>query len=323
MAERMSAARMAAMCKDGLRELHLDTRRPASLYAPIDYALADGGKRLRPQLVLMAAEAFGGNATEAVEPAVGLEVFHNFTLLHDDVMDNSAVRRGRPAVHAKWDENTAILSGDAMLTLATQLVSRVRDGILRGVLADFNAMAMEVYEGQALDMEFETRAGVDVAEYMKMIGKKTGALLGAAARIGSCIGGASEQQADCMYAFGMELGLAFQICDDYLDVYGDAATFGKPIGGDILNNKKTFIFLTALASACGAEVERVAAMPATPAKVEAMTELYTRCGAAQACQRAIEAHSDKAAEALHGAGLSAECEAPFLALLSKLIVRRQ
>lgn len=301
----------------------MEAREPQSLYAPIAYTLSGGGKRLRPMLALMAAEAFGGDAAAALGPAVGLEVFHNFTLLHDDVMDNSPLRRGRATVHTRWDANTAILSGDAMLTLATQQMCRVEASMVPLVLADFNAMAMEVYEGQALDMDFETRDDVSVDEYMRMIGKKTGALLGAAAGIGALVGGATRKQAAAMYDFGMELGLAFQICDDYLDVYGDPATFGKPIGGDILNNKKTYIYLTALAGQMGAEVEATAAMPPSPEKIEAMTAIYTACGAAEASREAIVAHSEKASEALRRAGLGAEATEAFERLLRKLIGRRQ
>ena len=320
---RFSSRRYAELTQKGLDALHLHALTPRSLYAPIEYTLSEGGKRLRPMLALMAAEAFGGDPGAAVGAAAGLEVFHNFTLLHDDVMDNSPVRRGRPTVHVKWDANTAILSGDAMLTQATQLMCTVPHDVLATVLSAFNDMAMEVYEGQALDMEFESRHDVSVEEYMQMIGKKTGALLGAAASIGATVGGASGSQASAMYDFGMELGLAFQICDDYLDVYGDPATFGKPIGGDILNNKKTFIYLTALASPMGSEIASAATLPPTQEKIAAMTKLYTACGAAEASRDAILRHSELAAEALRRADLDPEATEAFEKLLRKLIGRQQ
>lgn len=296
---------------------------PESLYGPIAYGLQKGGKRLRPVLLLMTAEAFGIEASAAIQQALGIEMFHNFTLLHDDVMDRSDLRRGRPTVCAKWDDNTAILSGDTMLTLATELMCCVPDTSLRSVLEIFNAMAIEVYEGQRLDMDFECRDNVTVAEYMTMIGKKTGALLGASARIGAAVASASPCDATLMYDFGMELGLAFQIQDDLLDTFGDAATFGKPIGGDILNNKKTFLTTTLLEKG-GPDAEALAEamkMPASELKIRVVKGIYEKAGIEQLCRSAISCHSKKALKALRSTSLGEGHRKPLERLVEKLIDR--
>ena len=219
--------------------------QPAHLYEPISYTMALGGKRIRPVLVLMACEAVGGDIEKAIMPAVGLEMYHNFTLLHDDVMDKADIRRGKPTVHVKWDDNTAILSGDAMLTMATQLIARADAAVMPQVMELFNRTAMEIYEGQQYDMDFESRGDVTVEEYIAMIRLKTSVLLGCACKMGALIGGADEATAQRFYEIGENLGLAFQLQDDMLDVWGDEATFGKAIGGDIMNNKKTFLLINA------------------------------------------------------------------------------
>lgn len=296
-----------------------------SLYQPISYGMAAGGKRLRPALLLMACEAFGGEAESAMDAAAGIEMFHNFTLLHDDVMDNSDTRRGRPSVYAKWGQNAAILSGDTMLTLATQLISKVPDSHLRNILDIFNQMAIRVYEGQALDMDFESRMDVDIDDYIRMIMDKTGALIGAAAQIGALIGGATESQAKEMYEFGMMLGIAFQIQDDWLDVYGDASTFGKPIGGDINNNKKSFLLLQALGSS-GNEVDAIKAaleLPAGDTKVKIVTNIYSRLDISEKSKQEIARYSSLAMAALKRTGLSEEMTLPFRKLTDKLTGRKK
>lgn len=279
----------SALVEKSLRDLRLPSGALSTLYEPIAYALSAGGKRLRPTLCVMAADAFGAKEEEAYRPAAGLEMFHNFTLLHDDVMDNSDVRRGRQSVHAKWDVNTAILSGDTMLTLATQLVSEVPDDKLRKVLDTFNDMAIRVYEGQRLDMDFENSDNVTIDDYIRMIMDKTGALLGGSAMIGAIIGGASDKDASKMYEYGMMLGVAFQIQDDWLDVFGDSTTFGKPIGGDINNNKKSFLMLTGLAmeTAEAKALRDAISLPAGDTKVKVMTRLYEKLGISDKCRAAI------------------------------------
>lgn len=306
-----------------IRSLSLPSGSLDNLYAPVTYGMQAGGKRLRPTLVLMAADAFGGCAEKALDVAAGIEMFHNFTLLHDDVMDNSDLRRGRPTVHAKWDANTAILSGDTMLTLATQLVANVDDNILRPVLDTFNSQALRVYEGQRLDMDFENREEVPLGEYLDMIKGKTGALLGGSAKIGAIIGGASAEDADLMYEFGMMLGVAFQIEDDYLDTFGNADTFGKPIGGDINNNKKTFLTVKALSEAsAGADALRVAMkMQAGPTKVKTVTRIYETLDMPAVCRAEVAAYSSKALAAVKATALPDDRRDAFRSLIEKLIGR--
>lgn len=308
-----------------LRDLTFPGNELAGLYEPVSYSLSAGGKRLRPSLALMAADAFGNAAERAERAAVGLEIFHNFTLLHDDVMDQSDMRRGRPSVHAKWDVNTAILSGDTMLTLATRCVSDVDDSILRRVLDTFNEMALRVYEGQRLDMDFEKSDKVGLEDYIRMISDKTGALLGAAAKIGALIGGASDKDAEHMAEYGVMLGLAFQIQDDWLDVFGDSMTFGKPIGGDINNNKKSFLLLTALATDTpdATALKEAMKLPAGDTKIKIVTRLYERLDMTRHCREAIAAYSAKALGALKATSLSDDAREPFRLLVNKLTGRKK
>ncbi len=220
---------------------------PAGLFEPIEYAMADGGKRLRPILTLAACTALGGTLEQARNQALGIEMFHNFTLLHDDLMDRADTRRGKPTVHVRWNPSTAILSGDAMLTIASMLVCGCEDEKLREVLELFNRTAMQVYEGQQYDMDFETIERVSIEEYTKMIMLKTSVLFGCACQTGAIMAGAGAREQRLFYEFGLRLGLAFQLQDDYLDSYGESKTFGKKIGGDILNDKKTWLMVTAIA----------------------------------------------------------------------------
>ena len=214
------------------------TREPHGLYEPIAYVLSLGGKRVRPALVLAGCEMFSGDVNDAIAPALGIEIFHNFTLLHDDIMDKADIRRGKPTVHKKWNDNTAILSGDVMQIVAYQYIAKTKTEHLKEVIDLFSAMATEICEGQQLDMNFETRTDVSADEYLEMIRLKTAVLLGAALKIGAIIGNASETDQNLLYDFGVNLGLAFQLKDDLLDVYGNSATFGKKIGGDISNQGK-------------------------------------------------------------------------------------
>jgi geranylgeranyl diphosphate synthase type II len=222
-------------------------KQPTDLYAPMGYILGNKGKRIRPVMTLLACELFSGNLDEALDAAIGLEVFHNFTLLHDDIMDNAPVRRGQPTVHEKWNDNVAILSGDAMMVEAYKLMANIPDNSFRAVFNLFSETALGVCEGQQYDMDFEDRDDVKEQEYIEMIRLKTSVLLAACLKTGAIIAGASKEDADHMYQFGLNIGLAFQLKDDWLDVYGDVAVFGKKTGGDIVENKKTFMLIKAKA----------------------------------------------------------------------------
>ncbi len=226
-------------------------REPFSLYDPINYTLQSGGKRIRPVLVLMACNLFSDEIKHAIRPAIGLEIFHNFTLLHDDIMDHADIRRGNLTVHKKWNENTAILSGDAMFIKAYEYFLDCESPNFRDILKVFNITALEVCEGQQYDMEFEERENVAEKEYLRMIELKTSVLLAGALKIGALLGETSESNANLLYEFGKNIGLAFQLQDDYLDVYGNVDVFGKQIGGDIVANKKTFMLIKALELAKG------------------------------------------------------------------------
>lgn len=320
-----NTADYSAEVESALRALNLPGEKFENLYAPVEYALSAGGKRLRPVMVLMAADAFGDAAAKAMDAALGVEMFHNFTLLHDDVMDNSAVRRGRQSVFAKYGLNTAILSGDTMLTLATELVTKVDDAVLRPVLDTFNSTALRVYEGQQLDMDFETSDNVTLDDYIEMTGLKTGALLGGAVKIGAIIGGASAKDADHMYTFGMNVGLAFQIQDDWLDTFGDSITFGKPIGGDIANNKKTYLYLATCAkSKPEAEALKIAMqMENKEMRVKAVTRIYEKAGAGELCKAAVASYMGKAMGELKGTSLSDEKKEVFRKFAEKLVGRKK
>lgn len=272
-------------------------QHPFGLYEPVKYQLDMGGKRVRPLLAVMACDMFGGDISEAISPALGLEIFHNFTLLHDDVMDKADIRRGRPTVHKAWSENIAILSGDAMQIIATQKVCEAPARVHKEVLDLYNKTALEICEGQQYDMEFETRDDVTADEYINMIRLKTAVLIGCALKMGAIIGGATSQQADAIYKFGENIGLAFQLQDDYLDVYGDAKTFGKKIGGDILNNKKTYMLISALALAGGQTKERLQTLlSANPddEKIRQVTAIYGELGIDKIAREKISEYSQKA-----------------------------
>ena len=299
---------------------------PDGLYAPVRYELSLGGKRVRPLLTLLACEMFGGDCRSALHAAVGLEVFHNFTLLHDDVMDKADVRRGKPTVHKVWDENRAILSGDAMEIIAFRYIARTAAPHTGAVIDWFLKTALEICEGQQYDMEFETRDDVTEAEHIEMIRLKTAVLLGGALKIGAIIGGADSADADRIYRFGESLGLAFQLQDDWLDVYGDPARFGKKIGGDILNNKKTYMLINAQRRAEGADAEELShwlsATEYDPAeKIAAVTALYNRVGAGELCLQQVDAYSRRAIEALREIALPEAAKQPLYDLATSLMKR--
>jgi len=276
---------------------------PAELYEPIKYILSLGGKRMRPALLLMACDFFGGDVNKAISPALAIEVFHNFTLMHDDIMDNAPLRRGKTTVHERWNNNVGILSGDVMLIEGYKLMMNVDEHLLRPILNIFNETAVGVCEGQQLDMEFETRNDVSIDEYITMIHLKTAVVLGGALKIGALIGGANEKDAGLLYVFGEQLGVAFQLQDDILDIYGDPEKFGKQVGGDIMSNKKTYLLLKALELANPSqktELKRwLSASPSDPKeKVSAVTELYNQLQVKHYAEEAMQAYADKAFAAL-------------------------
>lgn len=281
------------------------TGKPSTLYDPIDYAMQSGGKRLRPTLVLMAANLFGGEVDKLLQPASAMEVFHNFTLLHDDVMDNADVRRGRPTVHKKWDDNTAILSGDAMLVRAYQILEQsVEDRMLRPALQLFSQTALEVCEGQQYDADFEqAKDDVTLDEYYKMVRLKTGVLLAACLKMGALLAGADEEDQQNLYEFGINVGIAFQIWDDYLDCYGDEKTFGKKIGGDILCGKRSFLLVNALKDGKPSQVQTIRQLLATTKiaseqKIMTIISIYTQLELPERCKEAMEEYYNKALEYL-------------------------
>ena len=297
--------------------------QPSNLYEPISYHMALGGKRIRPVLTLMACDAMGGTPDDAIDAAVGLEMFHNFTLLHDDVMDNADVRRGKPTVHRRWDDNTAILSGDTMLTIATQYVARCCNW---PVMELFNKTAIEIYEGQQWDMDYECRTDVTEAEYINMIRLKTSVLLGCALKTGALIADADDKQADLLYQAGVNMGLAFQLRDDVLDVWGDAKTFGKEIGGDIMQNKKTFLLINAMLLAQGNDASELQHWlndtgASRNEKVAAVTAMYERMGVRQLAERAIAHYNDLAVAAFTQAKMSDDDRDAFISLSNRLAGR--
>ena len=230
---------------------------PSDLYDPVRYILFSGGKRIRPSLVLLACDLFGEDYMKAVGPALGIEVFHNFTLLHDDLMDNSNVRRKKPTVHIKWNPNVAILSGDVMSILSNQLVCNVKNELLAAVITLFNTTALEVCEGQMMDLNFEKQEDVPLSEYLKMVGLKTSVLMAGSLKLGAIIAEAGVKDCENIYDFGYNLGMAFQLQDDFLDTYGDQEIFGKKIGNDIVTNKKTFLMIKALELAKGEKLKQL------------------------------------------------------------------
>ncbi|TWI98195.1 geranylgeranyl diphosphate synthase type II [Mucilaginibacter frigoritolerans] len=283
---------------------------PAELYEPINYILSLGGKRMRPALLLMACDLFGGDIDAALPPALAIEVFHNFTLMHDDIMDNAPLRRGQVTVHEKWNNNVGILSGDVMLVQGYKLMMQVEDHLLRPILDIFNTTAVGVCEGQQLDMDFEQRDNVGIDEYLEMIRLKTAVVLGGALKIGALIGGADVKDADLLSSFGEHLGIAFQLQDDILDVYGDPEKFGKQVGGDIISNKKTYLLIKALELAGNQHktaLDKWIALKQfdNAEKVAAVTAIYNSLNIRQYAEEAMQKHTDKAFEALDAINLPA------------------
>lgn len=301
-------------------------RKPESLYAPIRYVLSMGGKRIRPVLMLLGYNMFKDNPESILMPACALETYHNYTLLHDDLMDNASIRRGHQTVHCKWDANTAILSGDSMLVLAYQRMAQCDKAYLSQVLAIFTETALQIGEGQQYDMDFEHRNDVTEEEYIEMIRLKTSVLLACALKIGAVLAGATNEDADNLYRFGEQIGLAFQLQDDYLDVYGDTRVFGKAIGGDITSNKKTYMLINALARANDeqrAELEKW--ISATEfdreEKIAAVTRLYNEIGIDKLAQEKINFYFKQSRKYLEAISIEEDRKAELTAYAQRMMKR--
>ena len=303
-------------------------RKPKSLYDPIEYVLAAGGKRIRPSFVLMAYNLFHDDVDRILPVATALETYHNYTLLHDDLMDKADMRRGRPTVHKKWDDNTAILSGDTMLVLAYEHLAKCDTKYLKPALDLFTETALEVSEGQQFDMEFETRNDVAEEEYIEMIRLQTSVLLACALKMGAVVAGASDTDANALYAFGEKVGLAFQLQDDLLDVYGDPKVFGKAIGGDITSNKKTFMLINAFNRADAgtrAELERwTTATEFDPAeKIAAVTEIYNRLGIDKLAEQRIKEYFEQSRQHLDELSVSDDRKAVLREYTERMMNRKK
>lgn len=302
------------------------SRSPQGLYAPITYVLSMGGKRIRPVLMLMAYNLYKEDVTRIFALATGIEVYHNYTLLHDDLMDRADRRRGKETVHKVWGDNAAILSGDAMLVLAYQFMAQCPAEHLKEVMDLFSLTALEICEGQQLDMEFEDRKDVKEEEYLEMIRLKTSVLLAASLKIGAILGGASAEDAERLYDFGMNLGVAFQLKDDFLDVYGNSAVFGKNIGGDILCNKKTYMLIKAFEHATDSQRDElnrwIDAKSFNPAeKIAAVTNLYNQMDVRGLCEKKMQEYSERAAKSLAAVSVNVEKKEGLKTLMESLMYR--
>jgi len=287
------------------------SKDPKNLYEPIEYILGLGGKRMRPVLTLMAAEVFDTDYKTALPAAMAVEVFHNFSLVHDDIMDAAPLRRGQVTVHENWNINTAILSGDAMLILAYQYFEQYEPLIFRDLARLFSKTALEVCEGQQWDVDFEERNDVTISQYLKMIEYKTAVLVAAAMKMGAIVAKTTEKEADLIYDFGLNLGLAFQLQDDFLDAFGDPATFGKQVGGDIMINKKTYLYLKALESSTPEKIVLLKGLFSLQLednieKIETVKAIFNESGASKATQDAIEMYTFRAFETLEKMDINSE-----------------
>ena len=302
-------------------------RKPEDLYDPIRYVLSLGGKRIRPVLMLMGYNLYREDVDSIMMPALGLETYHNYTLLHDDLMDRADVRRGHPTVHKKWNENAAILSGDSMLVLAYQRVAQCNPEMLPKVMELFTETALQIGEGQQYDIDFETRDDVTEAEYIEMIRLKTSVLLACALKMGGLLAGAPSADLDALYDFGEQLGLAFQLQDDYLDVYGDFKVFGKRIGGDILCNKKTYMLINAQLRANSAQRRELENWLAATdfdeeQKISSVTRLYDEIGIPELAQQKIQFYYDLAEKSLAKVVLPKEAKQNLWAYAQEMLNRQ-
>ncbi|MDR0370511.1 MAG: polyprenyl synthetase family protein [Prevotellaceae bacterium] len=307
---------------------HIDRpKEPQDLYRPIDYVLSLGGKRLRPALLLMAYNLYADDVETAIHPALGIEIFHNFTLLHDDIMDKADIRRGKPTVHKKWSDSTAILSGDVMLIEAYEHIAKTPEKYLKIVLDLFSGMAKEICEGQQYDLQFESREQVTPDDYIEMIRLKTSVLLGTSLKIGATIADAPKKDVDLLYDFGVNIGLAFQLKDDLLDVYGNEAYFGKKIGGDILCNKKTYLLINALLLAENETKQELngwlQSSDNAQEKIKAVTEIYDKLKVNALCEDKMQFFYQKALANLADVGAADDKKHELRKLAEKLMDRKE
>lgn len=301
--------------------------KPKELYKPIEYTMHLGGKRIRPVLCLIAAQLFRGNLKSAQNLAMAVEVFHNFTLVHDDIMDEAPIRRGKPAVHAKWNRDIAILSGDVMFVQAYRLLAKGNPTKLSEMLEVFNQTAIEVCEGQQYDMNFETQTGVQVEDYLEMIRLKTAVLLACSLKLGALNAGASEKEADLIYQFGEKIGIAFQIQDDYLDCYAKQEDFGKRVGGDIISNKKTFLLLNAIQKADEIqEIEIYSILGGNYSdeeKVAKILTIYNELNIPEFAKEAMQTYFDEGMEALAKISATTALKQPLIDVAEMLMMRQK
>lgn len=302
--------------------------KPVELHEPIRYILSLGGKRIRPVLTLMTSKIFNDDLENAIHPALGIEVFHNFTLLHDDIMDNAPIRRGKMTVHEKWDANIAILSGDLMLIRAYDLMIKTDQADIKKILEKFNKCTAEVCEGQQYDMSYETRSSVSEFEYLEMIKLKTAVLLGFAIELGAILGGAEESLGNKLYEFGINIGLGFQLKDDLLDVYADKAKFGKQVGGDIISNKKTYLLIKALELAQGDTKKELTYWINkkdfdSEEKVKAVVDIYNKLGIKELSETKMNDYFDKGLEILDALDVDMQKKTPLKNLALLLIDREK
>lgn len=300
---------------------------PKNLYEPIRYILSLGAKRMRPQLLLMGCDLFGGDIDTALNPALGIEFFHNFTLMHDDIMDNAPLRRAKETVHQKWNTNIAILSGDTMFVQAFQLITQVEQMLIKTVTDIFCKTAIEVCEGQQLDMDYESAEKVSIDDYLRMIELKTAVLLAASLYIGALIGHANQTDAGHLYAFGKNMGIAFQLQDDYLDVYGDSEKVGKQTGGDIISNKKTFLLLKAIELADEFTRKRLMNLlkneQRTEIKVTLVKEIYDQLSVKDYSQQKMEEYFAKGLKHLAAIDIADSQKASLIAFANNLLLRER
>lgn len=317
----------STIVENAIRELHLK-QTPVGLYDPVRYLLASGGKRLRPSLVLLSADMFGGNPLDAVHAALSIEIFHNFTLVHDDIMDNALIRRNNPTINARWGNNTAILSGDSMCFLAYGELLKSKPEKLTELLMIFNSTALEVCEGQQLDMEYENNNQISIKDYLEMIRLKTSVMIGASLKIGSIIGNADESNAEHIYKLGVNLGLAFQLQDDLLDLYAELKDFGKEVGKDILYNKKTYLYLKAIEIADQDSVDTLKYWMSQDSskpeeKIKTVKEIFEKNNLREITQNQIDQYIFEANSILENLNIESENKIEIAKLLKSIKTRNR